>query len=153
MQVTIRKHVMGDILTMAHRNLLKTIHNPDNLSDVVFQPVIFTLLFGYLFGGVIAGSVHAYFPLVVIRGNGLGDRGGDGLATDCGTNGTPSRAGVSGLHRVGDIVDFCLSRVISEKCSVDWQSVDDYHLSVDISVECVYSYQDIAKTFAASRQR
>ncbi|WFC04863.1 ABC transporter permease [Lactiplantibacillus pentosus] len=65
MQVTIRKHVMGDILTMAHRNLLKTIHNPDNMSDVVFQPVIFTLLFGYLFGGVIAGSVHAYLPMLV----------------------------------------------------------------------------------------
>ena len=65
MQVTIRNHVMGDILTMAHRNSLKTIHNPDNMSDVVFQPVIFTLLFGYLFGGVIAGSVHAYLPMLV----------------------------------------------------------------------------------------
>ncbi|KRO15161.1 abc transporterpermease protein [Lacticaseibacillus saniviri JCM 17471 = DSM 24301] len=50
---------------MTHRNLLKTLHNPDNISDVIIQPIIFTLLFGYLFGGVIAGSVHAYLPMLV----------------------------------------------------------------------------------------
>ncbi|WP_434431912.1 ABC transporter permease [Lactiplantibacillus paraplantarum] len=56
---------LSHILTMTHRNLLKTWHNPDNISDVVMQPVIFTLLFGYLFGGAIAGSVHAYLPMLV----------------------------------------------------------------------------------------
>lgn len=60
-----KNYVVNNILTMAHRNLLKTLHNPDNLSDVIIQPVIFTLLFGYLFGGVIAGSVHAYLPMLV----------------------------------------------------------------------------------------
>ncbi|MDY5163530.1 ABC transporter permease [Leuconostoc falkenbergense] len=57
--------IMSTTLTMAHRNLLKTWHNPDNLSDVIIQPIIFTLLFGFLFGGVIAGSVHAYLPMLV----------------------------------------------------------------------------------------
>lgn len=56
---------LDHILTMTHRNLLKTWHNPDDISDVVMQPVIFTLLFGYLFGGAIAGSVHAYLPMLV----------------------------------------------------------------------------------------
>lgn len=56
---------MSTTLAMAHRNLLKTWHNPDNLSDVIIQPIIFTLLFGFLFGGVIAGSVHAYLPMLV----------------------------------------------------------------------------------------
>ena len=32
---------------------------------MLIQPIIFTLLFGYLFGGVIAGSVHAYLPMLV----------------------------------------------------------------------------------------
>ncbi|SON67490.1 ABC-type multidrug transport system, permease component [Latilactobacillus sakei] len=61
----IKRHTMRDILTLTHRNLLKTRHNPDNVSDVLIQPIIFTLLFGYLFGGVIAGSVHAYLPMLV----------------------------------------------------------------------------------------
>jgi len=61
----IKRHTIRDILTLTHRNLLKTRHNPDNVSDVLIQPIIFTLLFGYLFGGVIAGSVHAYLPMLV----------------------------------------------------------------------------------------
>lgn len=56
--------LLSHVLTMTHRNLLKSWHNPDNISDVVMQPVIFTLLFGYLFGGAIAGSVHAYLPML-----------------------------------------------------------------------------------------
>ncbi|GEN94461.1 ABC transporter permease [Pediococcus ethanolidurans] len=63
--VTTKNQIVSNILTMTHRNLLKTLHNPDSLSDVVIEPVIFTLLFGYLFGGVIAGSVHAYLPMLV----------------------------------------------------------------------------------------
>lgn len=61
----IKRHTIRDILTLTHRNLLKMRHNPDNVSDVLIQPIIFTLLFGYLFGGVIAGSVHAYLPMLV----------------------------------------------------------------------------------------
>lgn len=60
-----RNSIFSNILTMTHRNLLKTLHNPDNISDVIMQPVIFTLLFGYLFGGAIAGSVQAYLPMLV----------------------------------------------------------------------------------------
>ena len=59
-----QNNIVHDILTMTHRNLLKTWHNPDNVSDVIIQPIIFTLLFGYLFGGAIAGSVQAYLPML-----------------------------------------------------------------------------------------
>lgn len=60
-----KNQIVRNSLTLTHRNLLKTLHNPDNVSDVIIQPIIFTLLFGYLFGGVIAGSVHAYLPMLV----------------------------------------------------------------------------------------
>lgn len=52
-------------LTMAYRGLLKFKHNPEQLFDVVFQPVIFTLMFAYIFGGAISGNVDAYLPLII----------------------------------------------------------------------------------------
>ncbi|WP_125546818.1 ABC transporter permease [Levilactobacillus lindianensis] len=60
-----RGNVIQNTATMAYRNLLKTIHNPDQLMDVVIQPVLFMLMFGYLFGGAIAGGVKAYLPTIV----------------------------------------------------------------------------------------
>lgn len=65
LQMKTNTQVLRNSLTLTHRNLLKTLHNPDNVSDVLVQPIIFTLLFGYLFGGVITGSVHAYLPMLV----------------------------------------------------------------------------------------
>lgn len=58
-------NLIGNTLTMAYRNLLKTLHNPDRFMDVIIQPVMFMLLFGYLFGGAIAGGVQAYLPTIV----------------------------------------------------------------------------------------
>ncbi|NLR10532.1 MULTISPECIES: ABC transporter permease [Lactobacillaceae] len=57
--------LLTNTATMAYRNLLKTVHNPDRFMDVIVQPVMFMLLFGYLFGGAIAGGVHAYLPTIV----------------------------------------------------------------------------------------
>lgn len=62
---TRRPNIFANIGTMAYRNLLKTLHNPDKLLDVIVQPVLFMLMFGYLFGGAIAGNVHAYLPTIV----------------------------------------------------------------------------------------
>lgn len=50
---------------MAYRGLLKVRRTPEQLIDVTLQPILFTLMFGYLFGGAIAGNVHAYLPLVI----------------------------------------------------------------------------------------
>jgi ABC-2 type transport system permease protein len=44
----------------AWRALLKLKHVPEQLSDVIGIPVIFTLGFTYLFGGALAGSPRAY---------------------------------------------------------------------------------------------
>lgn len=57
--------VFQNIFTMAYRNLLKTLHNPDRFMDVLIQPIMFMILFGYLFGGAIAGGVQAYLPIIV----------------------------------------------------------------------------------------
>ncbi|MGW0042707.1 ABC transporter permease [Rhodococcus sp. NPDC003348] len=52
-------------LTMARRGLLKLKHNPEQLFDVVIQPLIFTVMFTYIFGGAISGDVSAYLPIII----------------------------------------------------------------------------------------
>lgn len=52
-------------LTMAYRGLIKVRRNPEQLFDVVFQPIIFTLMFTYIFGGAIAGNVANYLPIII----------------------------------------------------------------------------------------
>ncbi|WP_072804477.1 ABC transporter permease [Rhodococcoides yunnanense] len=56
---------VANSLTMAYRGLLKFKHNPEQLFDVVFQPVIFTLMFAYIFGGAVSGDVDSYLPLII----------------------------------------------------------------------------------------
>lgn len=51
--------------TMAYRGILKIKHNPEQLFDVTIQPILFTALFAYIFGGAIGGSVHDYLPLLI----------------------------------------------------------------------------------------
>lgn len=51
--------------TMGYRGLLKLRHNPEQLTDVVLLPIIFTLMFSYIFGGAIAGDVSSYLPMIV----------------------------------------------------------------------------------------
>ena len=58
-------NVFRDIIIMAERNLLKLKHNPDSLIDVTILPIFFMLIFSYLFGGAISGSVQAYLPIIV----------------------------------------------------------------------------------------
>src|SRR5579871_1817373 len=52
-------------LIMAYRGLLKVRRTPDQLIDVTIQPILFTLMFAYLFGGAISGNVHSYLPIVI----------------------------------------------------------------------------------------
>ena len=49
---------MGDALTMAWRNLLNIRRNPQLLVFATIQPVIFVLMFRYVFGGAIAADVE-----------------------------------------------------------------------------------------------
>jgi ABC-2 type transport system permease protein len=47
-------------LTFGWRGMLKVKHVPEQLLDVTVTPVMFVLMFTYLFGGAIAGSTSAY---------------------------------------------------------------------------------------------
>jgi ABC-2 type transport system permease protein len=47
-------------LTFGWRGMLKVKHVPEQLVDVTITPVMFTLMFTYLFGGAIEGSTGAY---------------------------------------------------------------------------------------------
>lgn len=49
----------------ARRALLKIKHVPEQLSDVIAVPIIFTVLFTYLFGGAMAGSPHRYLQFLL----------------------------------------------------------------------------------------
>ncbi|MDH6278989.1 ABC transporter permease [Prescottella agglutinans] len=51
--------------TMAYRGILKIKHNPEQLFDVVIQPIIFTFMFTYIFGGAISGNVQSYLPIII----------------------------------------------------------------------------------------
>jgi oleandomycin transport system permease protein len=59
---------------LAKRNLIKTSRTPEQLIDVTLQPVIFLLLFVYVFGGAISGgSRHDYLQYLLpgILGQGI----------------------------------------------------------------------------------
>ena len=45
--------VVSDIATMAKRNILAVMRTPEALFFTTLQPIMFTLLFTYVFGGAI----------------------------------------------------------------------------------------------------
>ena len=73
--------------TLAWRGVNKTIHSTEALLDVTLQPVIFLLLFVYVFGGAIAGDPATYLqyalPGVLVQTVVFASAGtGTGLADD-----------------------------------------------------------------------
>ena len=57
--------LVPDTLVMAWRSLIVMVRNPGEFYDILIQPIMFTVLFGELFGGAIAGDVKAYLPTIV----------------------------------------------------------------------------------------
>jgi ABC-2 type transport system permease protein len=57
--------VLRNSIIMAYRSLLKIRRTPEQLLDVTLQPILFTLMFTYLFGGAISGNVEAYLPIII----------------------------------------------------------------------------------------
>jgi ABC-2 type transport system permease protein len=55
-----RPDALSASLTFGWRALLKIKHVPEQLTDVIGIPILFTLLFTYLFGGALAGSTGDY---------------------------------------------------------------------------------------------
>jgi ABC-2 type transport system permease protein len=65
-----RPHVsLGETISqtfsMAWRALKKMRRNPEQFFDVTLQPLLFTAMFAYIFGGAIAGNVKSYLPLLI----------------------------------------------------------------------------------------
>ena len=58
---------MQQSLTLAWRNIVRIRQNPEALADVTFQPIIFLVLFLFVFGGAIAqgGTWHDYLPYLL----------------------------------------------------------------------------------------
>jgi oleandomycin transport system permease protein len=53
-------------LVLARRGLINTVRTPEALIDVTLQPIIFLLMFTYIFGGAIAhGSQHSYLEFLL----------------------------------------------------------------------------------------
>ena len=79
--------VLRHSATLAWRGVNKTIHSTEALLDVTLQPVIFLLLFVYVFGGAIAGDPATYLqyalPGVLVQTVVFASAGtGTGLADD-----------------------------------------------------------------------
>ena len=52
-------------ILMAGRALQKMRRNPEQFFDAIIQPLLFTPMFGFIFGGAIAGSVSKYLPWLI----------------------------------------------------------------------------------------
>jgi len=52
-------------LVMAWRATKKMRRNPEQFFDVTLQPLLFTVMFAYVFGGAISGNVRSYLPLMI----------------------------------------------------------------------------------------
>ena len=56
---------LSTALTFGWRGMLKVKHVPEQLIDVTFTPILFTLMFTYLFGGEVAGSPGDYLQYIL----------------------------------------------------------------------------------------
>ena len=60
-----RAGALSASLVFGRRALLKLQHVPEQLIDVIGIPIIFTLMFTYLFGGALAGSTSQYLRFLL----------------------------------------------------------------------------------------
>jgi ABC-2 type transport system permease protein len=60
-----RAGALSAALTFGWRGMLKVKHVPEQLIDVTITPVMFVLMFTYLFGGAIAGSTGEYRDFIL----------------------------------------------------------------------------------------
>jgi len=59
------RDALTQIRTLAWRALVKMRRNPEQLVDVTAMPVLFTVMFGFMFGGAISGSQASYLPILI----------------------------------------------------------------------------------------
>ncbi|WP_019592561.1 ABC transporter permease [Thioalkalivibrio sp. ALRh] len=58
-------NALDQTLALAWRSLVQVRRNPWELGDYSIQPILFLVLFLYVFGGAVAGSTEAYLPFVL----------------------------------------------------------------------------------------
>ncbi|WP_171162144.1 ABC transporter permease [Streptomyces sp. I05A-00742] len=58
-RLPLRSH-LRHIGALARRNMLQLKQDPESMFDVLLMPIIFTLMFVYVFGGALAGGQQAY---------------------------------------------------------------------------------------------
>ncbi|CUR59460.1 Daunorubicin resistance transmembrane protein [metagenome] len=56
---------LSQTLTLAWRATMKMRRSMEVMFDVTIQPLIFTGMFAYIFGGAISGDVGSYLPLII----------------------------------------------------------------------------------------
>jgi ABC-2 type transport system permease protein len=56
---------IANVVAFGWRALLKIKHLPEQLFDVVITPIMFTVMFTYLFGGALAGSTSDYLQFLL----------------------------------------------------------------------------------------
>ncbi|GAB3077407.1 ABC transporter permease [Pedococcus soli] len=59
------RDTVAQTMTLAWRSTMKMRRNFEQLFDVTIQPLLFTAMFAYIFGGAISGSVKGYLPLII----------------------------------------------------------------------------------------
>ena len=59
------RDALTQITTLAWRALIKMSRNPEQLVDVTFMPILFTVMFGLMFGGAVSGSTAHYLPTLI----------------------------------------------------------------------------------------
>jgi len=59
------RQTVSQTLSMAWRATKKMRRNPEQFFDVTLQPLLFTAMFAYIFGGAISGDVSSYLPLMI----------------------------------------------------------------------------------------
>jgi ABC-2 type transport system permease protein len=59
------RDALSQITTLAWRALIKMSRNPEQLVDVTFMPILFTVMFGLMFGGAVSGSTAHYLPTLI----------------------------------------------------------------------------------------
>jgi len=60
-----RPNALSTSLTFAWRALLKIKHGPEQMADAILIPIVFTVLFTYLFGGALSGSTGQYLRFLL----------------------------------------------------------------------------------------
>lgn len=59
------QETFSQTMAMGWRALKKMRRNPEQFFDVTIQPLLFTAMFTFIFGGAIAGDVPAYLPIII----------------------------------------------------------------------------------------